>query len=53
MGNSKNGNVEQRNINGILKDAMQAYDEWIQSPKNESKTFRYEINNNNPKQDNK
>ena len=53
MGDSKNGKVEQRNIDGILKDAMKAYDKWIQNPKNEGKEFKYEINNNNPYKDNK
>ena len=48
MGESRTGNVEQRNIDGILKDAMKAYDKWIQNPKNEGKEFRYEINTNNP-----
>ncbi|MDR1763090.1 MAG: metallopeptidase family protein, partial [Dysgonamonadaceae bacterium] len=47
MGESRTGKVEQRNIDGILKDAMKAYDKWIQNPKNEGKEFRYEINNSN------
>ena len=46
MGNSKSGKVEQRNIDGILKDAMKAYDKWVQ--KNNGKTFKYEIDKDNP-----
>jgi RHS repeat-associated protein len=48
MGNSQKGNVEQRNINGILKDAMKAYEKWVQDPQNKGKEFKYEINTNNP-----
>jgi hypothetical protein len=48
MGESLTGKVEQRNIDGILKDAMKEYDKWIQNPKNEGKEFRYEINSDNP-----
>ena len=48
MGNSKNGVVEQRNIELILQDAMSEYNKWIQNPKNEGKIFRYEINNDKP-----
>ena len=48
MGESQTGKVEQRNIDGILKDAMKSYDKWIQNPKNKGKEFRYEINTNNP-----
>ena len=46
MGNSKSGKVEQRNIDGILKDAMKAYDKWVQ--KNNGKIFKYEIDKDNP-----
>ena len=48
MGNSHTGKVEQRNIDGILKDSMKAYDNWIKNPKNKGKNFRYEIDNNTP-----
>jgi RHS repeat-associated protein len=48
MGNSQKGNVEQRNIDGILKDAMKAYEKWVQDPQNKGKEFKYEINTNNP-----
>ena len=45
---SPDGKVEQRNINGILKDSMKAYNNWIKKTKNKGKEFRYEINNYNP-----
>ena len=44
MGNSQNGIVEQRNIDGILKDAMKAYEVWLKDGDNTGKEFRYEIN---------
>jgi hypothetical protein len=53
MGNSITGNVEQRNIDLILQDAMRAYNKWIQNPKNRRKEFKYEINNDEPSEDNK
>ena len=46
MGDS--GDVDQRNIDGILKDAMNKYNEWIKDPANANKEFRYEINTSNP-----
>lgn len=48
MGNSQNGKVEQRNIDGILQDAMKAYEIWAKDKNNAGKEFRYEINTNNP-----
>ena len=37
IGNSKKGMVEQRNIKGILKNAMKAYNKWILHGKNKGK----------------
>ena len=48
MGNSRTGTVEQKNIDGILYNAMKAYNIWIQNSKNEKEEFRYEINTNSP-----
>jgi hypothetical protein len=48
MGNSQNGKVEQRNIDGILHAAKEAYEIWSKDKNNEGKEFRYEINTNNP-----
>lgn len=48
MGDSKNGQVEQRNIDAILADAMKAYEVWSQDKSNAGKDFKYEINVNNP-----
>ncbi len=44
MANSKDGKVEQRNINDVLGDAMKAYNTWSQDEKNKGKKFTYEIN---------
>lgn len=44
MGDSQKGNVDQRNINDVLKDAMKAYETWSKDDKNKGKTFTYEIN---------
>ena len=41
--NSRTGKVEQGNIDGILKDSMKAYNNWIKNPKNKGKEFRFEI----------
>ena len=41
MADSQNGEVEQRNIDGILQDAMNAYDTWNKDKKNAGKTFFY------------
>ena len=48
MGNSQNGKVDQRNINGILKDALKAYETWSKDKNNAGKEFRYEIDVNRP-----
>lgn len=48
MGESQKGNVDQRNINGILQDAMKAYESWSKDKNNKDKEFRYEINVNRP-----
>jgi RHS repeat-associated protein len=48
MGDSKNGKVEQINIDAILEDAMKAYDVWSQDENNKGKEFRYEINISRP-----
>lgn len=48
LGNSQNGKVEQRNINGILQNALKAYEVWSKDKNNAGKEFRYEINTNNP-----
>ena len=53
MGNSQNGKVEQRNIDGILGDAMKAYEVWSKDKNNAGKEFRYEINTSNPNKENK
>ena len=53
MGDSKKGNVEQRNIDGILKDAMKAYETWSKDKNNAGKEFKYEINVNRPRNENK
>lgn len=44
MGDSQKGSVEQKNIDGILKDAMKAYESWSKDKKNVGKEFKYEIN---------
>jgi hypothetical protein len=49
MGDSQNGKVEQRNVASIVSDAMQAYSTWEKDKGNSGKTFRYEINVDNPK----
>lgn len=46
MGDSQNGKVEQRNIDGILQDAMKAYEVWSKDKNNAGKEFKYEINPN-------
>lgn len=38
------GNVEQRNVQSIVGDAMKAYDTWSKDKNNAGKEFRYEIN---------
>ncbi|MGN6296513.1 MAG: RHS repeat domain-containing protein, partial [Ginsengibacter sp.] len=48
MGDSQNGKVEQRNIDGILQDAMKAYEVWSKDKNNAGKEFRYEIDINRP-----
>ena len=53
MGNSQKGKVEQRNIDGILGDAMKAYQAWSQDKNNAGKEFKYEINTNKPNKENK
>ena len=53
MGSSQNGKVEQRNIDGILGDAMKAYEVWSKDKNNAGKEFRYEINTSNPNKENK
>lgn len=53
MGSSQKGKVEQRNIDGILGDAMKAYEVWLQDKNNVGKEFKYEINTNNPNKENK
>ncbi len=53
MGSSQKGKVEQRNIDGILGDAMKAYEVWSKDKNNAGKEFRYEINTNNPNKENK
>ncbi|WP_281232037.1 DUF6443 domain-containing protein [Flavobacterium gelatinilyticum] len=44
MAKGPKGKVQQRNIDGILLDAMKAYDEWSKDKNNKDKEFRYEIN---------
>ena len=46
--NSRTGKVEQGNIDGILKDSMKAYNNWIKNPKNKGKELRYEIDKDTP-----
>ena len=53
MGDSEKGKVEQRNIDGILQDAMKAYEVWSKDKNNAGKEFRYEIDTNNPSKENK
>ena len=48
MGNSRSGNVDQRNIDGILQVAMKAYESWSKDKNNAGKEFKYEININRP-----
>jgi len=48
MGNSQSGKVEQRNIDGILQDAMKAYEAWSKDKDNAGKEFKYEIDINRP-----
>ncbi|HAL80860.1 MAG TPA: hypothetical protein DCO83_00385 [Mucilaginibacter sp.] len=48
MGDSQNGKVDQRNIDGVLKDALKAYDTWSKDKNNKGKTFTYGINSSNP-----
>ncbi|SHM97339.1 RHS repeat domain-containing protein, partial [Flavobacterium chilense] len=43
MARGSKGKVEQKNIDGILQDAMKAYENWSQDKNNEGKEFRYEI----------
>jgi len=52
MGNSQNGKVEQRNIDGMLQDAMKAYDVWSQDKNNAGKEFKYEIDIDRPNKEN-
>lgn len=47
MGDSK-GQVDQRNIEGILQDAMKAYETWSKDKNNKGKEFKYEIDTNRP-----
>ena len=37
-----------QNIDGILKDSMKTYNNWIKNPKNKGKEFRYEIDKDTP-----
>ena len=53
MGDSQNGKVEQRNINGIIQDALKAYETWSKDKNNIGKEFRYEINVNRPDKERK
>lgn len=53
MGDSKNGKVEQRNIDGVLQDAMKAYETWSKDKNNAGKEFRYEIDTNRPNKENR
>lgn len=48
MGSSQKGKVEQRNIDGIVGDAMKAYDVWSKDKNNAGKEFKYEIDTNRP-----
>lgn len=48
MGDSHKGKVEQRNVDAIIQDAMNAYEIWSKDEKNAGKEFRYEININRP-----
>jgi RHS repeat-associated protein len=48
MGDSQNGNVEHRNVQSIVGDAMKAYDTWSKDKNNAGKEFRYEINVDKP-----
>ena len=48
MGDSQNGKVEQKNIDGIIGDAMKAYEVWSKDKNNAVKEFRYEIDINRP-----
>lgn len=48
MGESATGKVEQRNINGMISDAMKTYDKFQADKNNANKPFKYEINTNNP-----
>ena len=53
MSSSQNGKVEQRNIDGILQDAMKAYESWSKDKNNVGKEFRYEIDINRPNKEKK
>ena len=44
MGNSKSGEVENRNILEILRDALNEYENWIKTHNPEKEIFHYEIN---------
>ena len=48
MGESGTGKVEKRNINGIIGDAMKAYEAFQADKNNANKPFKYEIDTNNP-----
>lgn len=48
MGDSQNGNVEQRKIQSILGDAMKAYDTSSKDKNNAGKEFKYKINIDRP-----
>jgi RHS repeat-associated protein len=52
MGSSQNGKVEQRNIDGIIQDAMKAYESWSKDKNNAGKEFKYEIDTNKPNKEN-
>lgn len=42
---ASDGKVDQRNIDGILKDTMKAYDNWVKNSQNKGKEFKYKIDN--------
>lgn len=42
MANGLNGKVDNRNVNDILKDVWQKYDEWLSN--GNTGVFKYEIN---------
>ena len=48
MGKSQNGKVDQRNINGIVGDAVKKYDKSQSDKSNVGKEYKYEINIDKP-----